>query len=288
LIVRQVFGLEQDMNKTIVTQDTQQFSYLSALYRSFYSASFYIDLVKRWKGFGFVYLIFLLGVISIPAAVHLGNKALDYINNDVIKPVTQVPVFTIKDGKISMDKPMPYIIKNSQGQPAVIIDTTSKTKTLDTKKYPHVILLITQDSFITRLGQKEPKKSSIKLFGTERVDLSTLKNNQAIESAKNSLKFLIYPMLVSIVFGILVVPLLIFSFLGQMMSKVFFSYDIRFKQATRVTMSAATPCLVLLYSFVYSKFTSPFTGLILFFVLLGYFIFGILANRRYAKLLARQ
>ena len=57
--------------QTLRPLDAPIYNYWQALYRSFYSGRLYIDVIKRWRGFGALYLLLAISLASIPLSLRI-------------------------------------------------------------------------------------------------------------------------------------------------------------------------------------------------------------------------
>jgi hypothetical protein len=46
--------------------ESRRFTYLDALWQSFFSHSLYLDVASRWRGVGFLYLLFIVILGWVP------------------------------------------------------------------------------------------------------------------------------------------------------------------------------------------------------------------------------
>ncbi|MCP4352919.1 MAG: DUF1189 domain-containing protein, partial [Desulfobacterales bacterium] len=98
---------------------------------SFFSKSLYRDVCLRWKGTCFVYLLLLLSVCMIAPIIRMDGVLTKFVDNEAPKMVSQLPAFSIVDGKVSIDKSEPYNIKEPEtGETLIVIDTTGTITSL--------------------------------------------------------------------------------------------------------------------------------------------------------------
>ncbi len=86
------------------------FNTIRTLYLAFYSKDAYIRAVREWKGIGFGYLFVLifLSTACIGIWVHTWtNVAIAQVEKLVLP---QLPTMTFKDGRLTIDKELPYLI----------------------------------------------------------------------------------------------------------------------------------------------------------------------------------
>ena len=130
--------------KTLKPIDTPVYGYWSALYRSFYSRRLYVDVGKRWEGFGALYLLLAIALFSIPFFFRMTVNLNQSFKEQISDPLMKIPVFYIQNGEVIFDKPMPYKINNDKNQTLVIIDTTGKVTDFS-DQYPYLSILINKN-----------------------------------------------------------------------------------------------------------------------------------------------
>lgn len=271
--------------------DTPVYRYWSALYMSFYSRRLYVDVGKRWRGFALFYLILTIALFSIPFALRMSFSLNEAFKDQITDPLSKIPVFYIQNGEVSFDKPMPYLIKNEQGQVVVAIDTTGKINDFPTD-FPYLTVLINK----SKISLKVP---SLKLFNMtdskpsrsepliQKFDKSTnlvfdgkkIAEQNSIKDLKLFSQLMIYPMVVAIFLSIFIVFFLVLAFLGQVFSNIFFSFNVSFLQSCRLLIVAGTPMLLLLLIMFTLNSIFPGSGFILFALLIAYYSFALYSLR---------
>lgn len=123
----------------------KDFSPFQAPVMTFFSAPFYKDLLRNGRGLGFAYLFLLLTLCwtmeTVKVFVTLQSAMA---NKEVTELVNQVPAITLKNDKMSIDKPSPYVIKDiSTGTPIILFDMSGKT--MDLAHANGAKILVTQD-----------------------------------------------------------------------------------------------------------------------------------------------
>ncbi|MBX9686776.1 MAG: DUF1189 domain-containing protein [Candidatus Obscuribacterales bacterium] len=125
----------------------KDFSPFQAPVLSFYSKPFYLDLAKNGKGMGFGYLFLLL---LICWTLQSGKLFIDMQNGmsnpEVSLFVSQIPAIKLHEGKLSLDRPTPYMMKSKDGSPMILFDTSGASK--DLKSAGGARMLVTQDFLI--------------------------------------------------------------------------------------------------------------------------------------------
>ncbi|MCH9718079.1 MAG: DUF1189 domain-containing protein, partial [Gammaproteobacteria bacterium] len=127
------------------------YRFLQAIYLSFFSGRLYIDVIRRWRGLGLLYLVCMLAVVTLPYAVHLTIAYRDMMEQKLFVPFKQLPPFSVRDGEVYFYSPMPYEVKNRHNEVVAVIDTEGKIKQLPYFLYPKATLLITKNDLHLRL-----------------------------------------------------------------------------------------------------------------------------------------
>lgn len=278
--------------KQLKPADIPVYGYWSALFMSFYSKRLYIDVGKRWKGTGLLYLLLAIAVFAIPYALKMSLAYGKDFNEQFIDPISQIPTVYIQNGEAHFDKPMPYQIKNDKGQTVIIIDTTG-TETQFFKEYPSLSLLITKDTLRYKLPLPSIPNVVDEQAKREVPDISTpfgkgmnlmfdgesIIKGSSFYGFKYAAQIIIYPVIIGIFYSLLVVFYLVLAFLGQVFSRIFFSFKLGFKQSCRLFMVSATPMLLILIIFLTLNMIFPGFGFILLMILAAYFSFAIYSLR---------
>ncbi len=269
------------------------FGYWQALYRSFYSDRLYVDVAKRWQGFGFLYLCFIVSIFSIPLIINLMFYFNDYYDKQFFEPLSKIPTLYIQNGEVNFDKPMPYLIKGDQGQVLAAIDTTGKITKIS-EKYPNMTILITKNEIITRIPTPFTKT-----FADERVqvlskDMNQVFNGEAwVKSSKlSNLKYFFLVMapvmILFFFFSMLLVLIPVIAFLGQQFSLVFFRFKLKFKQASRLAIVASTPGMAYAMFSIMTGYIYRGYGFVSMIILFIYFSYGLIYVKRDSQQVARR
>lgn len=275
--------------------DEPIFSRWSALYRSFFSRRLYVDVGKRWKGYGFIYLFLVIALLSIPFFFRMANNLNVAFKEQIKQPLAKIPVFYIQKGEVLFDKPMPYLIKNDKDQVVTIIDTTGKINEF-TSAYPYLSILINKNKMYVRMpsvqlfnmGEATPSNNKPVEQKFDK-DINLVFNGKALaeeRSITNLIYFseaVLYPMIVGIFFSIFITFFLVLGFLGQVFSTVFFSFKISFKNSSRLLTVAGTPMLLLLFIILTLNRIFHGSGVVLFSLLIIYYSFALYSLRAESK-----
>lgn len=278
--------------KALRDVDAPFYNYWQALYLSFFSSRLYVDVAKRWRGLGILYLLLLMAIITFPFALRMTIDFNHYFTKEIIEPLTKLPKLIVQNGKVSLDKPMPYLIKNDQGEVVSIVDTTGTVKTIDST-FPALSTLITRDKFIYRLPPPkfffvttEMKDSSpilVQSFSEQMNEVFDGKQwveTSGMERARILSILSIYPTIILMFSVVYLVFFLAFALLAQFLAKLFMKVSLTYKQAYRLLMVSATPQIAVLVLCVTFNWIFFGLGLLLILLLAGYFSFAVLSLKR--------
>lgn len=269
--------------------DAPMYSYWQALFLSFYSSRFYVDVFKRWRGYSLVYLLFVIAIISIPLAGKLMYEFNTIYNEKIILVLNKLPPLQLKEGKVIVDKPMPYVIKNQDHKTIAIVDTTGTINTIN-KNYPDLFLLITKNKMYFRLNALNEQwfdsrvyMMDIDKYGNETFIAKDWLPKSGVIKLKWIVEVMVYPMVLSVMFGLYLSIILMFAFLGQLMAIIIFKIKFTFKESCRLFLVASTPQAIFLFTSLFLNFTPPNRGLYNITLLAIYYSYAILAVRRESK-----
>lgn len=274
------------------------FRYRDALYRAFYSKNLYVDVGKRWHGLGLRYLLMILAICSLPLGVKLSFFLNQSLENQILEPLKQLPTLYIQNGIVYFDKPMPYFIKDNEGKIVLIVDTTGQINRIDST-YPDVNVLLTKDSVSYRIPTPEIFNFNLQSQSQNTVteqhfdkDVNLVFNGKKIVSdntvwaLKVISQLLVYPMLVVTLYSLLVVFFLSLALLGQVFSRIFFSFKIYYACASRLLIVSSTPMLLALNFFLAANWVFMSMGLLLIGLLLLYYSFALFSLKSESKRVA--
>lgn len=277
--------------------DTPVYNYWSALYKSFYSRRLYVDVGKRWKGLGIVYLLLVIALFTIPFFVKITMSFNQSFQEQILDPLLKIPVFYIQNGDVIFDKPMPYLINNKNNQTVVIIDTTGTVNDF-TSKYPHLSILINKNQIAFKLPNPQlftvgneaapmakgaPMVQSFDKGANLVFDGRKIVEENSVTGLKYGSQVMLYPIIVGIFFSIFIIFFLVLALLGQTFSTIFFSFKINFASSCRLLIVAGTPMLLLLILMLTFNGIFQGSGVLLFFLLIAYYSFALYALRAESK-----
>ena len=250
--------------KETISVEVPLFTYLEAIYLSFYSSRLYIDVAKRWKGTSIGYFLLLIILVSVPWSIYYCELFSKYIYNEWLYPIENLPLLTIQNGRTFVDKPMPFIVNNKAGEPTIKIDTTTDVNQLSDKN-PTVSILITKHAIYFRApinklfqtmfslkyshlftSKTEPVKYEFNPKDNEVFNGRHWVKDSGAASIKKFAALFSYPLTLGVLFGVYFVTNFILASIGRILSVVVLRFKITYIQSIRLIWVASTaPLLVL-------------------------------------------
>ncbi|MCC6580583.1 MAG: DUF1189 family protein [Phycisphaeraceae bacterium] len=209
---------------------------------SFFSAPFYDDVARRWRGIGFWYLTLLVGLAWLEPTL-AGRRALrEFLDGPGRQVIDQVPTMTITNGAVHCDAPQPYYITMpKEEQPFLAIDTTGEITSLDGRD--DLKILVTKSAVIVRQSPRE-----IRTYDLQQVKEPFTIDPVKLRSWSTWIPSLIFPigfMLLwtfTLIYRLLLALLLgaLGLFMASSMSKA-----LTYAASIRLAVYAMTPAIVL-------------------------------------------
>jgi hypothetical protein len=212
---------------------------IRTLYLSFYSRDAYIRAAREWRGIGFGYLFVLVltSTICIGIWVHAWANAIILQVEKVILP--QMPTITLKDGRMTIDKELPYVI-TIQDRPAIRFDKTSQAPT-EAAEFAPIIFGETDCAHFVR-DQGRVKKWIYEKIWT--LVLDPLGVSKHIKFLKTWLGVIVAGVLLPIHFAWVASQVLVLGFIGRVFTATM-SFYLSYSKLVRVSVVAVTPGVVL-------------------------------------------
>ena len=286
-------------NKNLRLVDAPLYNYWQAIYLSFFSPQLYIDVVKRWRGFNFLYLLFVISLATIPFSLRVIHGFDRYFNEEIIFPLSKLPLLYVQNGNISFDEAMPYFIKNKKGEVIDIIDTTGKVNDINSA-HPNIILLITKDKIYSRYPKLNLFFESTDRSNEGEVSVQTLGKSMnevfnvhewiksgRLRHLKLFIEFMIYPVVTLILYGMYLVIMVVFGYTAIIFAQVVLKYKLKFKDGIRLFIVTATPQIILFYIIFTTNYQSRWAGLVQIILMAIYFNYAVLCLKHEGKKMVR-
>ncbi len=241
---------------------------------AFFSKSLYRDVGKVWKGHGLVYLFSAVALCTIPFVLLLQSEVGVLLSEEAPKLVTQMPSLKIVNGKVSIDKPEPYFVKDERtGYPLIIFDTTGQIRSLAGSK---AVMLVTEKAVIVK--NSEGQTRTIDLTGIDSFSLDRRLLYEWIDELEKSFVFILYPCAVFFFFIFRLIEAAFFAAVAYSLRK---SSGMPFSYGTYMRLAAVslTPAMVIGAVLNISRIVLPFWWLASLPLTAGYLIFAVRSNK---------
>lgn len=133
---------------------------LNDIIASFYSSAFYGDVAHARRGIGmkFIFALTFVATALLTGYLVFYSKTLQEVAAAAPKFAADLPAVTVKDGKLSIDKPVPYNLSIGEGddQVWITVDTNYKLKDITALKEHmetnKIVILVTEQEIVTIKG----------------------------------------------------------------------------------------------------------------------------------------
>lgn len=227
---------------------------------SFYSPSLYINIAKKWQHWGLGFLIRFSILVSLMASLSLFAfiSMIDFRGEMITAFINTIPELNINQSKANfVDQNLKSPIYLGSTQNLFVIDLDAKTA----EKYPEYLITFTAYGVTLNLLETSPinlsyneiiGKNDTKLINSESLTTLLIKNQK---------KFLLMIIVLGIPFGSLIyfiITLLKAGFYSSIASICtnIFSFNMTFKQLTRLAIIANAPAFIISNIIVLLLFSS--------------------------------
>ncbi len=248
----------------------KQYPTIRSVDMSFYSKSFYKDVARNWNSTGFFYLFLLVLLCIIPMMFSFQEAVSAFVADEAPGIVRQVPEIKITKGKISIDKPMPYIIKDpDKSAPLIIIDTTGKIMSLDGSP---ATMLITESKIIMKKSSVETRTFSLSELDGFCLDRSMV--YKFLDIINEWLAVAAFPFALMFSFLCRMIQVLFYSVFGLLFAGIF-KNGMKYKTLVRLSAISITPAVLIGTVRDYLHISVPYWSWISFLIAMSYLFFAV-------------
>lgn len=256
----------------------RRYSILHAFFMCFYSPALYRDVGQRWRGVGLGYMLLLTLLVWIPITMMWHYRLTDFMHTDFPGLVSQVPQINVVEGKLSIDRPVPYIIidPDNPDRNFLVVDTReaplsfaqADTEILVTRH--HVTLKDNKTGKIDTLTFSDhPQLMNLQLNHSDIVSLVQ-------QFQERWLLVGIYLICVLLAWCYRVLQLLIYALVGMLFTG-WLKTPKDFDFLLRISAVALTPSILI--ATLLDLFALPNIGFLAIGLTIFYLYFGLRANR---------
>ncbi len=255
------------------------------------SKNFYQRASRESIGKALLFLVYFCAVLNLAAAIWMNAKWSEPLDSMVERVIQKLPVMTMAEEGLSIDKPSPYVVPiiEVQGQQflTVTFDTSKDRFTnQELADLPETSMWVTKKALYVNQRQglrvvdfdKERQKNPGK-FQPFTLDLKTKKSEifKTLGSAKGvlSLIWIVMGTLLAFVLGL--IGALFYSLLGLLIN-LLRANRLRYEGILSLAIYAMTPAALVaiaLLFFHFKWFAALMSGWMNFLITLGYLIFAI-------------
>jgi len=246
---------------------------LHALYLSFFSRDLYRDVRKNWKGTGFVYLLLLLAVTWLPIIYRMHGDLSEEIRQEVPKYLAQMPKITIAAGRVSIDRPVPYTILESDGRtPFMVIDTSGAIISLE---QTDATVLLTGDQIMFR----RPQRDEAKVYNLTGTDASIDRDlvGRWVGTFGKYFGVVAYPVVLAGDYVYRFFQMMIYAAIGMIFVRKLRA-PLDSDAVFRLAAVAITPAIVLPTLLLLAGIHVPASPIVFFAMAIGYLYFAVKVN----------
>jgi hypothetical protein len=232
--------------------EPKRFTYFDALWQSFFSRSLYIDVAKRWRGVGFLYLLLIVMICWLPDLAKM-QISFQQLRGDAVEGlIRQVPAITITDGVASADVETPYFIKDPKdGKVLGIIDFTGQYTNLENTS---AVVLLTRKEVATKQSGRETR--TYNLSGVKHFAIDQTRVRRWVYLFLTWFVALIAPFVIVFTYAFRICQALIYAALGMAFAN-WFHVKLTYSTLLRIACVALTP--VVIFTTVTDLFPVPRT-----------------------------
>ncbi len=264
-----------------------EYKYRQAFFMSFYSRQLYVDVAKRWRGYGLIYLFLTIALLCIPMYFKVTADYDKSFQKRFVTPIATLPVMDLRNGHFLFSKTMPYLVKDSEGNVVLAVDTAADLNYFN--KYPKLSTLINNEGitfknpmpdFLIPMENMGSKSILTQPFDTQYhqiFDGRDIAKSPLMLHLKQLTQFMIYPYSLFFIYFMSLPLLLVLAFLGPLLARAFFSMHISFKQSSRLLMVAATPMYTVLVTMVAMQWVHASFAMMFLIIIAAYYAYALLS-----------
>ncbi len=251
----------------------RKYNFIQAIPLSFFSHKLYRDVAKNWGGDAFLYLFFLMALVSALVTYRVQVDLNTRYAQISEKVVPQIPVLTMVKGKLSTPENRPYeIVGPNSNEVIAIIDTSGRSANLDKA---NALFMITEDSIVTN----EKDEVSIRKLPDITTTIEPTVVDQGIKKYIGFAWVFIY---LGVLIGSYVVRLvfaLFYALIGRILAAMFRA-DLTYGQVLQLALGSIIPAIIIVELIMFSTWAMPHNKLLSFCIAMLYLIFAVLANKK--------
>ncbi|MDB5172601.1 MAG: hypothetical protein JWN51_1374, partial [Phycisphaerales bacterium] len=253
--------------------EKRKFGAFSALVLSFFSPGLYRDVARRWRGFGFWYLVMLMFLTAIPIAVKAHYSFQKFVKDEATPLFQTFPDISMANGKVSIAEEEPYLWRDLKtGQVILYVDTTDA---FDLPEGRNAAMRLGKSTIAMKQANGQTQTNDLTPLQPFHVNKATAQN--ALDRFA--------PVAGPVVFGVVfifpvighLIQILIYAVIGLLIC-LMFNAQLSFGALMRLAAVAITPAILLSTGLSMAGVSLPAEGLIFFVIEMAFLGFAVKAN----------
>jgi len=254
-----------------------RFTYLQAIYSSFYSSDLYRDIKDNWGADVLLYLLMVLGICWAVSTVFIQIAINTHYNKfaDIVAP--QLPIITIKKGLVSTPENRPYYIKGENNKDFAVIDTSGQVTTL---KDTDAQFLLTNHEIMSKNNENEIRTRTIS--ESINVEFVPVVVKEQLRKIVHFAWIIVFPVCLFISFIYRILQAVLYALLGMLFS-VLSAASLSYINLLKLSVVAITPSIIIVTILNCFSIQFRLMWLVFFVMSMGYVVFAIRANNQKMK-----
>ncbi len=250
------------------------FNYLYMAFLSFYDKNAYCYVAEKTdRKFVYKYLLFILAMSSIPAFYIINSNIHDYINGPGKKVIQQIPEIDIKNGSISTEVSLPFIIRDPEtDKKLIIIDNTGSFSSIEDND---ALILLMDGQLLVRTYENTAQHFDLSEFDDFKINKFKVKDSVPLVKWVVLFMYIIYTLFLFTFYFILIH---IYAWSGGFLD-YFAKSGLNYQAILRVSVLAITPVLVIDMVLKVMMIHIPHWGIISIIFSMSLIYFGLISNK---------
>ncbi|MCD8548230.1 MAG: DUF1189 domain-containing protein [Aeromonadaceae bacterium] len=246
----------------------QPFSLWRGPWLAWFNKPFYQYLGRHGRGLGFVYLLGLTALCSLPSYWFIQTAVDRFYDEQLDGYLRQVPTLHFRDGALSMERAEPVEIRDGDLL-LVVIDPQGHYQSVDEVDAP---VLVTRHELIMRKGQGRTEHMAFSQFPDMVVDQPMLR--RLFDEVRRIAGKFVYPIIWLTDWGYRTFQALMLGAFALLLARRR-NLAITYGTGIRLAAVALTPAIVLQALLVWLNLTLPAAWLLFLALELGYVYFAV-------------
>jgi hypothetical protein len=241
---------------------------------SFFDKNVYCYVTEKLdRSFVYKYLLFILAISSIPAFYIINTNIYDYINGPGKNVIQQIPEVYIKDGKISTEVSLPYIINDPEtDKELIIIDNTGSFSSIEGN---NAFIILVDGQLQVRTYENTAQNFDLTEFGDFKINKLKVKESIPIVKWVIIIMYILYTLFLFTFYFILIH---IYAWSGGFLDH-FARSGLNYQAILRISALAITPVLLIDTILKIMMIHIPHWGIVSIILSMSLIYFGLISNK---------